>query len=319
MAGTGAPAEVVRQLYALPPGRFVAARAEAVATARQTDPGAARAIGQLRKPTVAAWLVNLLALRRPELLDGLAQLSGQLRTAQRELRGAALRELSTSRRALVDELVAQARALAVEADPSAAAGKLPLTDVEATLSAALADEEIAAQVRSGRLIRAVDYAGFGEVPKPRLRLVGPDDEMPEPTDRAAQPKSEAKSDRAGQSESDQAGQAKSEAKSDRAAREIASRRQRLADELDKADAGQRAAQAELTRAADAEHEAAAAVVEAQRQLADWERRRVAAEQELARRKVARKTAERAVTAARRYVGDVAAALEDLPQTPPSGR
>jgi len=150
MAGTGAPAEVVRRLYALPPGRFVAARAEEVAAARQTDPAVARAIGQLRKPTVAAWLVNLLALRRPELLDGLAELSGQLRTAQRELRGAALRELSTRRRALVDALVAQARTLATEADPSAAAGKLPLTDVEATLSAALADEEIAAQVRSGR-------------------------------------------------------------------------------------------------------------------------------------------------------------------------
>jgi hypothetical protein len=308
MAGTGAPAEVVRRLYALPPGRFVAARAEEVAAARQTDPAVARAIGQLRKPTVAAWLVNLLALRRPELLDGLAELSGQLRTAQRELRGAALRELSTRRRALVDALVA--RTLATEADPSAAAGKLPLTDVEATLSAALADEEIAAQVRSGRLIRAVDYAGFGEVPRPRLRLVGPDDEVSKPADRAA----DAKADRAGQAKADRAGQANADRA---AARDVASRRQRLADELDKADAGQQAAQAELARAADAEHEAAAAVTEAQRQLADWERRRVAAEQELARRKVARKTAERAVTAARRYVGDVAAALEDLPQAPPA--
>ncbi|MFY1695840.1 hypothetical protein [Solwaraspora sp. WMMA2101] len=293
MSGGAAPAEVARRLYTLPPGRFVAARTEAVAAARGSDPAAARAIGQLRKPTVAAWLVNLLALRRPDLIDGLVELSGQLRSAQRQLRGPALRELSTRRRAVIESLVAQARALAADADPAAAAGKLPLAEVEATLSAALSDEQIAAQVRSGRLIRAVDYAGFGEVPRPRLRLVGPDDIVADEPD-------------ADRAERDRAA-------ADRAARESADRRRRLTAELDQATAGQRTAQSDLARAAAAEHEAAEAVAEAHRQLAEWERRRADAEQELARRKVARKTAERAVSAARRYVGDVTAALEDLPE------
>lgn len=302
VSGGVAPAEVVRRLYTLPPGRFVAARTEEVAAARGSDPAAARAIGQLRKPTVAAWLVNLLALRRPDLIDGLVELSGQLRSAQRQLRGPALRELSTRRRAVIESLVAQARALAADADPAAAAGKLPLAEVEATLSAALSDEQIAAQVRSGRLIRAVDYAGFGEVPRPRLRLVGPDDIV------ADEPDADRVADRVEQDRAEQ-----DRAAADRAARESADRRRRLTTELDQATAGQRAAQSDLARAAAAEHEAAEAVAEAHRQLAEWERRRAAAEQELARRKVARKTAERAVSAARRYVGDVTAALEDLPE------
>lgn len=312
VSGGVAPAEVVRRLYTLPPGRFVAARTEEVAAARGSDPAAARAIGQLRKPTVAAWLVNLLALRRPDLIDGLVELSGQLRSAQRQLRGPALRELSTRRRAVIESLVAQARALAADADPAAAAGKLPLAEVEATLSAALSDEQIAAQVRSGRLIRAVDYAGFGEVPRPRLRLVGPDDIVADEPDAARAAADEPDADRvADRVEQDRAEQDRAAA--DRAARESADRRRRLTTELDQATAGQRAAQSDLARAAAAEHEAAEAVAEAHRQLAEWERRRAAAEQELARRKVARKTAERAVSAARRYVGDVTAALEDLPE------
>ncbi|MFY1634144.1 hypothetical protein ACN27F_12820 [Solwaraspora sp. WMMB335] len=300
----GVPAEVVAQLYVLPPARFVTARTEAVTAARGDDPAAARAIGQLRKPTVAAWLVNLLALRRPELIDGLVELSGQLRDAQRQLRGPALRELSSRRRALVDGLVAEARKLAAEADPGTASGKLPLAEVEATLSAALADEQIAAQVRSGRLVRAVDYAGFGEVPRPRLRLVGPDDEVPPPTARTRPAAEQGRAPQPAEREL---------ADRELADRELAARRQRLTVELDRANAGQRAAQADLARAAAAEHEAAETVAEAHRQLAEWERRRSAAEQELARRKVARKTAERSASAARRYVGDVAAALEDLPQ------
>ncbi|WFE23806.1 hypothetical protein O7621_11350 [Solwaraspora sp. WMMD937] len=312
MTGSAVPAEVVRRLYAVPPARFVAARAEAVSTARGSDPDTARAIGKLRKPTVAAWLVNLLALRRADLLDGLVELSGQLRAAQRELRGAALRELSTRRRALVDGLVAECRELAVAEDPAVASTKLPLGEVEATLSAALADEEIAAQVRSGRLVRAVDYAGFGEVPRPRLRLVGPDDEVAaaDQPPRAAEPARAGESSRA--ADSSQAAQRERERAADKAARALAARRQRLVDELDRAEAGQRAARSELDRAVAAEQAAADAVAEAQRQLAEWERRRSAAEREHARRKVARKTAERAAVAARRYAGDVAAALEDLP-------
>ncbi|HKT04786.1 MAG TPA: hypothetical protein VJT31_35175, partial [Rugosimonospora sp.] len=80
------------RLYALPPEQFIPARNEAVATARKAgDRATAEAVGALRKPTVAAWLVNLLALRRPDLLDELFALGEGLRQAQHELRGEQLR------------------------------------------------------------------------------------------------------------------------------------------------------------------------------------------------------------------------------------
>ena len=55
-------------------------------------PGGGPQFARLRKPTVAAWLVNLLALRRPELVADLVGLAEELRSAQRELRGARLRD-----------------------------------------------------------------------------------------------------------------------------------------------------------------------------------------------------------------------------------
>ncbi|QSB15429.1 hypothetical protein JQS43_03455 [Natronosporangium hydrolyticum] len=159
------------RLYAVPPRRFVAERTAAAATARASgDRAAASAITKLRRPTVAAWLVNLLALRRPELVDGLVELAESLRGAQRRLDGAALRELAGQRRAAVSALVSEARTLAVAADRESAAGALPLGEVETTLHAALAEPAVAEQVRSGRLLKGVAPTGFGAA-APRLRLV----------------------------------------------------------------------------------------------------------------------------------------------------
>src|SRR3954468_10503759 len=126
-------------MYEAPPDGFVAARTAAVAEARKAgDKDAAKRLGALRKPTVAAWLVNLLALRRPELIDELVELSTALRSAQRGLQGDQLRELSTERRQVVSALVNAAQKLAVEDDPGLRSVKLPMAEVEATLTAALA-------------------------------------------------------------------------------------------------------------------------------------------------------------------------------------
>lgn len=177
--------EVAARLYALPPQEFVAARDDAVARARAAGdrPLAAR-IGKLRKPTVGAWLVNLLAHKYPDLIAELFQLGEQLRAAQRDLRGDELRDLSLRRRESVSALARRAVALARRHEsggrppgvPSgrgapAARSTLPVAEVEATLTAALAEPEVAAEVRAGRLTKTVAYAGFGEPPRPRLRLV----------------------------------------------------------------------------------------------------------------------------------------------------
>lgn len=163
--------QLLDRLYALPPDEFVTARDEAVTAAREAgDRSGALAIGKARKPTVAAWMVNLLVRRQPELVEELLDLAGSLRRAQRELHGPALRELSGKRREVIDTLVSHARTLAVQAGRR---GALPLSDVANTLGAALADQEVAEQVRSGRLARAAGYAGFGEVvpSRPTLRVI----------------------------------------------------------------------------------------------------------------------------------------------------
>jgi hypothetical protein len=168
---TDVPAELADRLYAVAPRRFVAERDAAAERARGTgDAALAAAIGKLRRPTVAAWLVNLLALRRPDLMAELGDLAAALRDAQQRLRGDQLRELSARRREAVAGLVAAARSVAVAEEPDLAGAKLPLAEVEATLTAALADDQVAVRVRAGRLLRPVEHAGFAGVTSP-LRLV----------------------------------------------------------------------------------------------------------------------------------------------------
>ncbi|WBB65032.1 hypothetical protein [Micromonospora sp. WMMD812] len=307
--------ELVQQLYSTPPDRFVAARDEAVAEARRAgDPATARQIARLRRPTVAAWLVNLLAIRRPELVADLVQLAEAMRSAQRELRGPRLRELSAQRRAVVGALVAEARKLAAGEAGAPSAGKLPLAEVEATLNAALSDTEVAEQVRAGRLLRAASYAGFGEVPRPQLRLVTGGEDEEEAAERPARrdraPAQRAPDGRAADRAADRAAQA--ERAAEQAARaERARQRRALERELTKARTDQQRAESELADAAAAERDGAGTLDEIETELAELERRRAVAEQELSRAKLARRGAERALTAARRRTGEVEAAVEAL--------
>jgi hypothetical protein len=333
----GMPRDLVERLYSAPPDGFVAARAEAVAAARAAgDAAGAREIAKLRKPTVAAWLVNLLALRRPELMAELVELSAALRSAQRELRGPRLRELSAQRRGVVTALVGQARELAQAADPRLSAGKLPLAEVEATLNAALSDVDVAEQARSGRLVRATSYAGFGEVPRPNLRLIvgGPDEAAPgeavldetAPDEAApeegggagpgvARPGRAGRKGPAGEPGTRVAAEPRGGARSERAVRAEesarAARRRALDRALVDARTRQERAEAELAGATEAERDGAATLAEIDTALADLERRRAAAEREVGRRKLARKTAERGAVAARRRVGEVEAAVEAM--------
>jgi hypothetical protein len=158
-------ADVVSDLYALPPEDFVAARDVAAKRARAAgDRGLAAEIGKLRRPTVGAWVVNRLARQRPELVGELLELGEALRSAQRDLRGDELRELSMRRRAAVAGLSREAIRLVGRAN-------LPVAEIQATFTAALADPVVAEQVRAGRLTKTVAYAGFGETPRPRLRVI----------------------------------------------------------------------------------------------------------------------------------------------------
>ncbi|MEV0295851.1 hypothetical protein [Nocardia sp. NPDC050710] len=152
--------EAARDLYGLDPTEFVAARDARVAAAKAAgDKELAAAIGKLRKPTVTAWTVNLLARSSPDDVAALLRLGAALRTAQRELSGDQLRSLGAQRQQVVNALATRAGSLAAEY--GRAVGETVLREVSRTLTAALADPTVAEQIRTATLASAASYEGFG--------------------------------------------------------------------------------------------------------------------------------------------------------------
>jgi hypothetical protein len=148
------------QLYAADPAEFTDRRADLVAQARADgDKAAARAIGALRRPTRAAWVVNQLARADPGAIDRLAGLGDELRAAEKALDGSRLRDLSQARRALLAELTQQALDDAGVTDPP----DTLVQELTGTLGAAVADPQVAAQVGRAQLAKAVQPGGFGFV------------------------------------------------------------------------------------------------------------------------------------------------------------
>ena len=155
--------EIVRELYVLPPADFVAARNELVRAARAAGSREiAERLQHLRRPTRSAWLVNVLA-RDPAAMRRLSTLGKELRDAQTGLDSTQLRTLSEQRRRLITDLLEQAQAHATDAGLRLTA--TVLSEVEATLQAALVDLAGALTIRNGRLVRPLSHSGFG--PRPR--------------------------------------------------------------------------------------------------------------------------------------------------------
>jgi hypothetical protein len=152
--------DVAQRLYGLLPEDFTAARDQAARDAKANgDREGAAAITALRRPSLAAWLVNALVRHRAEELEQLLALGDALRSAQLSLVGDDVRTLSRQRQQLIAAVGRQARALARELGHpvSEDVGQ----EVEQTLGAAMADPQIAEAVRSGRLTSPTSYAGLG--------------------------------------------------------------------------------------------------------------------------------------------------------------
>ncbi|GAB2715259.1 hypothetical protein [Nocardia thraciensis] len=183
--------EVTDRLYALDPAEFVAARDEQVKAARADgNRQLATAIGKLRRPTVAAWAVNLLAREAPDEVASLLQLGAALQDAQRRLSGEQLRSLTTQRQQVVNALARKTGQLAAEHERPLGEGVL--REVGQTLHAALADPGVAEEVRTGTLTTAANYEGFGPE-GPALAAV-PDataPKQPAPERKSAQDRAEA--------------------------------------------------------------------------------------------------------------------------------
>ncbi|MFG2196517.1 hypothetical protein [Streptomyces sp. NPDC048639] len=149
--------EVADRLYALPPEQFIAARDEAAKAAPRGD---AAKIRGLRRPTLAAWAVNLLVRSDRDQIAALLGLGEQLRRAHQDLDGSQLRELSGRQRQLVTALSQQTQRLATDAGRPVS--ESVLREVEATVQAALADADAADELATGRMTKALTpTAGFG--------------------------------------------------------------------------------------------------------------------------------------------------------------
>jgi hypothetical protein len=158
--------QATRVLYSTPPDDFLAKRTELVAEAkRQGDAATAQAIGRLRKPTVAAWIVNAYAIANPELVTQLTDIGDQLRHAQDSLQVEQLRALAGERRALTAGLAKDALRHAGRATASAALHD----EVASTFDAAVADPAVAASL--GSLQHGEQFSGFGFGSGPALTLV----------------------------------------------------------------------------------------------------------------------------------------------------
>ncbi|GGO94075.1 hypothetical protein [Wenjunlia tyrosinilytica] len=151
--------DVAEGLYTRPPDDFTADRDRA---AKSAPRGEAARIRALRRPTIAAWVTNLLTRHDRDQIQAFLGLGEQLRRAHRELDGDQLRELTRQQRRVVSMLSEQARKLAEQAGRPV--GENVLREVEATLHAALADPDAARQVASGRLTTSLTPpSGFGPV------------------------------------------------------------------------------------------------------------------------------------------------------------
>src|SRR3954447_16149968 len=146
--------EVAERLYALEPEEFTAARNQA---AKDADGDDRKAIKSLRKPTVAAYVANLLVRTYRDDVEALVDLGDDLRSAMAGKGD--IRALSEQRRELVRDLVHQAADAAGRALTAAVE-----EEVAATLEAATADPDLGRAVLSGRLVKPLRYAGFGALP-----------------------------------------------------------------------------------------------------------------------------------------------------------
>ena len=159
-AGLDAAAD---ELYAVLPAVFIVTRDARAKEARSSgDEELYAQIKALRRPSAAAWLVNVLA-RSDEGFEEFSDLSQRLRDAQTNLDAPTMKELGQERTRVVAELVERAVALAKDADPEYKDTATVRDQVTSTLTAAVADPSAEAAVTSGRLVSPLSYAGFGEV------------------------------------------------------------------------------------------------------------------------------------------------------------
>lgn len=148
--------EMADELYGLAPSEFTPRR-DAWVKELKGDKESAAAVKALRKPSLAAWVVNLLVRRDPDQVDQLLEVGAALREAQASLDAAQLREFTKQRRQLTAAVTTSARRLAREEGQRVT--ESVAQQIEGTLTAAMIDADAARALRSGLLVTALSATG----------------------------------------------------------------------------------------------------------------------------------------------------------------
>jgi len=153
----------VRELYGVPPERFIEARdslANDLRAAGKDDEAAT--VKKLRKPSVVAWALNAAARESPEDVAALLEAGEDLRRAQRKaLSKAGTEDLFTA----TETRKRATRAVADRAvDALGVRGATHRDRIVSTLEAASLDRELGERLRDGILERdAQPTSGFGAI------------------------------------------------------------------------------------------------------------------------------------------------------------
>jgi len=176
--------DVLDRLYSLAPEEFTAARNALVKELTRTgDRQAASELKALRKPTVIAWSLNQVARTHGQQVEELLGAGGRVRQAQEAGEPRALREASGEEQEVLHRL----SGLALKEMSSAGhpPNETARTKLLSTLRAAARDDNVAEQLRRGRLSAEARFVGFptdldvavggirqAEAPQPQARRAG---------------------------------------------------------------------------------------------------------------------------------------------------
>ncbi|WP_149204100.1 hypothetical protein [Actinotalea subterranea] len=153
---------IALDLYGLTPDQFTSARKDQAKAAREGgDRVLATAVGALRRPSTAAWVVNTLLRERPGDVGRLLELGSHLLAAQASVSRDELRSLNRRQHEEMRQVVGAAGALAAERGVRFT--RRVAEQVEGTLRAAMSDPDAAAAVLTGLLVRDLRSTGLEPV------------------------------------------------------------------------------------------------------------------------------------------------------------
>jgi hypothetical protein len=150
--------DIADDLYGLPLADFTPARDAKAKELKGTDLTAP--VKALKKPTLSAWVVNMLVRHETEQVDQVLAVGAALRDAAESLDGKELRELTKQRRQLTAAVTSRARGVAGSLGTKVT--QSVADQVEATLTAAMLDPDCAKALRSGLLVTHLSATGVGE-------------------------------------------------------------------------------------------------------------------------------------------------------------